>query len=130
MLEVKEAFQQMTRKQIEVRVIEQRDLEGFFSGFLPPSLVDDFVEMTRMFLLGGFLVNEMNDLLNAKRGDDSLVEALQSLWTTVGAEWHGAIENSDEQSVKTDYKMSTWTFGIISTRRGDYRQRRTAEKPI
>ena len=53
MLEVKEAFEQVTGKQIEVRVIEQRDLEGFFSGFLPPSLVDDFVEMTRMFLPGG-----------------------------------------------------------------------------
>ncbi|KAH8763290.1 hypothetical protein F5883DRAFT_677197 [Diaporthe sp. PMI_573] len=85
-LEVKEAFEQVTRKQIEVRVIEQRDLEGVFSGFLPPSLVGDFVEMTRMFLPGGFLVNEMNDLSNAKRGDESLVDALQSFWTAVEAE--------------------------------------------
>lgn len=70
----------MAGKQIEVRIIEQKDLKGFFSNFLPPSIVDDFVEMTQMFLPGGFLVDEMNDLSNAKRGDDTLIDALQPLW--------------------------------------------------
>ena len=86
MREVKQAFEKVTGKQIEVRVIEQKDLEGFCSGFLPPSIVGDFVEMTRMFLPGGFLVDEMNDLSNAKRGDDNLVDAFQPLWTAAKAE--------------------------------------------
>lgn len=78
--DVREAFEKVTGKTIEVRLIQKDQLYGFFSGFLPASLVDDFVEMTLTFLPGGLLEEEMNDLTNASRGQDSLVDAFERMW--------------------------------------------------
>ncbi|KAJ3547262.1 hypothetical protein NM208_g1609 [Fusarium decemcellulare] len=79
---VKEAFEKVTGKKIEARLVEKPDLHKFFSGFLPANIVDDFVEMTLTFLPGGLLEDEMNDLTNVKHGQDTLVDAFSQMWKT------------------------------------------------
>ena len=66
----------MTGKKIEVRLVEKDGLRQFFEHSpLPTNLVDDFLEMTLTFLPGGLLEEEMNDMTNATRGQDTLVDA-------------------------------------------------------
>ncbi|KAM5526732.1 NmrA family protein [Fusarium oxysporum f. sp. phaseoli] len=60
--DVWEAFEKVTGKKIKT------------------NLVDDFVEMMLTFLPGGLLEEEMNDLTNAVRGDDTLVDSFSRMW--------------------------------------------------
>jgi hypothetical protein len=76
-----EAFEKVTVKKIRVELIEKEGLRGFFEHSpLPASLVDDFVEMTQTFVPRGLLEEEMNDLTNAVRGDDTLADSFSRMW--------------------------------------------------
>ncbi|KAJ3547917.1 hypothetical protein NM208_g1267 [Fusarium decemcellulare] len=80
--DVHEAFEKVPGKKIQVRLIEKEGLRQFFEhSLLPANLVDDFVEMTQIFLPGSLLEEEMNDLSNAVRGEDTLVGAFSRMWS-------------------------------------------------
>ena len=73
---MQEAFEKVTRKKIDVRLVEKDGLRQFFENSpLPANILDDFVEMLFAFLPGGLLEEEMNDMRNATRGQDTLVDA-------------------------------------------------------
>ncbi|EXL67027.1 hypothetical protein FOPG_16831 [Fusarium oxysporum f. sp. conglutinans race 2 54008] len=79
--DVWEAFEKVTGKKIRVELVETEGLRRFFEHSpLPANLVDDFVEMMLTFLPGGLLEEEMNDLTNAVRGDDTLVDSFSRMW--------------------------------------------------
>lgn len=74
--DVQEAFQNITGKTIEVRLVERGDLATFYAGILPASIVADFVEMTESFLPGGLTEDDMANPKNPVKGTDTLVDAL------------------------------------------------------
>ena len=79
--DVWEAFEEVTGKKIRVELVKKEALRGFFEHSpLPANLVDDFVEMTLTFLPGGLLEEEMNDMTNAVRGNDTLVDSFSRMW--------------------------------------------------
>lgn len=79
--DVWEAFEKVTGKKVRVELVEKEGLQGFFEHSpLPANLVDEFFEMTLTFLPGGLLEEEINDLTNAVRGNDTLVDSVSRMW--------------------------------------------------
>ncbi|RYO88894.1 hypothetical protein DL764_008662 [Monosporascus ibericus] len=78
--DVQKAFEHVTGKSIEVRLVEKDKLADFFAQFLPSSLVGDYTEMSLSILPGGLLDAEAKTLQNARRGQDTLVDAFKRMW--------------------------------------------------
>ncbi|RYP40461.1 hypothetical protein DL767_001697 [Monosporascus sp. MG133] len=78
--DVQKAFEHVTGKSIEVRLVEKNNLADFFAQFLPNSLVGYYTEMTLSILPGGLLEAEAKSLHNARRGQDTLVDAFKRMW--------------------------------------------------
>ncbi|OGM44050.1 hypothetical protein ABOM_007800 [Aspergillus bombycis] len=77
--DVQRAFEEVTGKKVEVRLVERDELKAYFSKFLPLNLVDKFVEMTWSFLPDGILEQDMNDFTGIERGHDTLVDAFKKM---------------------------------------------------
>lgn len=78
--DVKNAFEEVTGKSIELRLIEKDQLHVFFSGFLPPTIVDDFVEMTKSFLPGGITIDDMSPRKDTEFGQDTLIDSFRKMF--------------------------------------------------
>ncbi|RYP61498.1 hypothetical protein DL769_007680 [Monosporascus sp. CRB-8-3] len=78
--DVQKAFEHVTGKSIEVRLVEKNQLADFFAQFLPSNLVGYYTEMTLSILPGGLLEAEAKSLHNARRGQDTLVDAFKRMW--------------------------------------------------
>ena len=80
-LDVQAAFEAVIGKEIEVRAIEKEGLPEFFGQVFPPTIVDEFVEMSTSFLPGGIMAaDEMEPGKNLVRGKVELREALEKIW--------------------------------------------------
>ncbi|RYP43755.1 hypothetical protein DL768_009710 [Monosporascus sp. mg162] len=71
--DVQKAFEHVTGKSVEARLVEKNKLADFFAQFLPSSLVGYYTEMTLSILPGGLLDAEAKNLHNARRGQDTLL---------------------------------------------------------
>ncbi|KAE8381118.1 hypothetical protein BDV26DRAFT_106719 [Aspergillus bertholletiae] len=80
--DVQKAFEEVTGKTIEVRLVENDQLETHFSKLLPSNLVGLFAEMTRSFLPGGILEEDMFNFAGIERGQDTLVDAFKRMLAT------------------------------------------------
>lgn len=77
--DVHAAFEEVTGKKIEARLVQKHDLAGFFRQALPEAIVGDFVEMTLSILPGGLLADGTEGS-KADRGTVTLVEAIRVMW--------------------------------------------------
>ena len=79
--DVHEAFEKVTGKKIEVKLVKKEELREFYERSpLPANLVDDFVEMMLAFLPGGLLEEEINTLTDVTRGEDTLIDTFSRIW--------------------------------------------------
>ncbi|RYP01582.1 hypothetical protein DL763_000113 [Monosporascus cannonballus] len=78
--DVQKAFEQVTGKSIEVRLVEKNNLADYFSQFLPSNLASSYTEMSLSMLPGGLVEGETKKLHNARRGQDTLVDAFKRMW--------------------------------------------------
>lgn len=76
---MQKAFEEATGKEIEARVVEDDQLEGFFAEAFKPPMAGMFVEMTRSFLPGGVGEKDMNEGVRVQKGRDKLGEALKRM---------------------------------------------------
>lgn len=77
--DVHAAFEEVTGKKIQARLVQQDELAGFFRQALPEAIVGDFVEMTLSILPGGLLADGTGDS-RADRGTVTLIEAIRAMW--------------------------------------------------
>jgi hypothetical protein len=81
-LDVQNAFQDATGRDVEARPVEKKDLGGFYGAFLPEHAAEAFVEMTISFLPGGIMAPgnaEASDSVQAYRGQTELGEAIKEI---------------------------------------------------
>ncbi|KAM0328652.1 hypothetical protein ACHAQA_005064 [Verticillium albo-atrum] len=77
--DVQLAFEKVTGKKIEVKLVQRDQLIGFYETILPQSIVADFVEMTEAFLEGGIMMNEDWTAERLVKGADTLVDAFTGM---------------------------------------------------
>ncbi|KAE8357853.1 hypothetical protein BDV27DRAFT_78086 [Aspergillus caelatus] len=80
--DVQKAFEEVVGKEVELRLVEKKDLSQFFAGFLPKNVADAFTEMTIAFLPGGIMANanaENSSSDRVWRGKTELTEAIREL---------------------------------------------------
>ncbi|QRD93580.1 hypothetical protein F9C07_8034 [Aspergillus flavus] len=80
--DVQKAFEEAVGKEVELRLVERKDLSQFFAGFLPKNVAEAFTEMTDAFLPGGIMApanaeNSSSD--RVWRGKTELREAIREL---------------------------------------------------
>ncbi|KAE8353420.1 hypothetical protein BDV28DRAFT_133155 [Aspergillus coremiiformis] len=82
--DVQRAFEEAVGSEVELRLVDRKDLRGFFASFLPPNVAEGFVEMTTAFLPGGIMAmaNEENSTRPDRvwRGTTELTEAIRDLY--------------------------------------------------
>ncbi|KAI9147354.1 putative fad binding domain-containing protein [Paramyrothecium foliicola] len=83
--DVQKAFEEVTGKSIELRLVEKDQLHGFFAQVLPSTIVDDFVEMHLALLPGGLVEEDMKRTHNTCFGQDTLVDAFRRMFYYVAA---------------------------------------------
>ncbi|KAL0940315.1 NmrA family protein [Colletotrichum truncatum] len=74
--DVKKAFEESIGKTVEVKLVEDDQLEEFFAQAFQPPMSGLFVEMTRSFLPGGIAAAEVAEGSGVQRGEESLNEAI------------------------------------------------------
>ncbi|KAE8412938.1 hypothetical protein BDV36DRAFT_269889 [Aspergillus pseudocaelatus] len=80
--DVQKAFEEVVGKEVELRLVEKKDLSQFFAGFLPKNVAEAFTEMTIAFLPGGIMANanaENSSSDRVWRGKTELTEAIREL---------------------------------------------------
>ncbi|KAF6831891.1 NmrA family protein [Colletotrichum musicola] len=77
--DVQKALEEATGKDVEARVVEDDQLEGFFAEAFKPPMAGMFVEMTRSFLPRGVGEKDMNKGFRVQRGRDTLGEVLKRM---------------------------------------------------
>lgn len=83
--DVRGAFELVTGKKIELKLVERDQLRPYYSEIFPPPVVDLFVEMTESLLPGGILMK--GDPKNPPlihRGTDTLVDSVQRMMVSAG----------------------------------------------
>ncbi|KAK2023524.1 NAD(P)-binding protein [Colletotrichum zoysiae] len=77
--DVRRAFEAALDKEVEVRLVRDEELEGFFAQAFEEPMAGMFVEMTRSFLPGGILAAERYGGFKVQRGTDILEEVVRGL---------------------------------------------------
>ncbi|PIG89553.1 hypothetical protein AARAC_009829 [Aspergillus arachidicola] len=80
--DVQKAFEEAIGKEVELRLVERKDLSQFFAGFLPKNVAEAFTEMTDAFLPGGIMAPANTENSNSDRvwrGKTELREAIREL---------------------------------------------------
>lgn len=80
--DVQKAFEEAVGKEVELRLVERKDLSQFFAGFLPKNVAEAFTEMTDAFLPGGIMAPanaEKSSSDRVWRGKTELREAIREL---------------------------------------------------
>ncbi|GAB1196544.1 hypothetical protein APSETT444_005816 [Aspergillus pseudonomiae] len=80
--DVQKAFEEAVGKEVELRLVERKDLSQFFAGFLPKNVAEAFTEMTNAFLPGGIMASANTENSNSDRvwrGKTELKEAIREL---------------------------------------------------
>ncbi|KAE8408444.1 hypothetical protein BDV37DRAFT_172968 [Aspergillus pseudonomiae] len=80
--DVQKAFEEAVGKEVELRLVERKDLSQFFAGFLPKNVAEAFTEMTNAFLPGGIMASANTENSNSDRvwrGKTELTEAIREL---------------------------------------------------
>ncbi|KAK8863361.1 NmrA family protein [Apiospora arundinis] len=77
--DVKQAFEDATGKIIEVKLVQDDQLDGFYAQAFKEPMAGLFTEMTRSFLPGGVAEKEMNEGARIQRGDDTLDMAVKRM---------------------------------------------------
>lgn len=79
--DVQKAFEEACGNEVELRLVESKDLSQFFGGF-PKNVAEAFIEMTNAFLPGGIMANayaENSSSDETWRGQTELKEAIREL---------------------------------------------------
>ncbi|GKT52286.1 uncharacterized protein ColSpa_12467 [Colletotrichum spaethianum] len=77
--DVQRAIEAVLQKEVELRVVEDEQLEGFFAQVFREPMAGMFVEMTRSYLPGGIIEADMYEGLRVWRGTDTLEEVVREL---------------------------------------------------
>ncbi|KAE8378623.1 hypothetical protein BDV26DRAFT_261220 [Aspergillus bertholletiae] len=80
--DVQRAFEEAVGKDVELRLVEKKDLSQFFAAFLPKNTAEAFTEMTTAFLPGGVMANayvENSSSARIWRGKTELNDAIREL---------------------------------------------------
>ncbi|KZL83190.1 hypothetical protein CI238_04543 [Colletotrichum incanum] len=77
--DVQRAFEAVMGKQVELRVVEDEQLEGFFAQAFKEPMAGMFVEMTRSFLPGGIMAADTYEGFKVHRMTDTLEEVVRGL---------------------------------------------------
>ncbi|KAK8093693.1 hypothetical protein PG997_000378 [Apiospora hydei] len=77
--DVQRAFEDAMGKKVEVELVQDDQLHGFFAKALKEPMASLFVEMTRSFLPGGFAEKDMNEGARIQRGKDTLGETVRRM---------------------------------------------------
>lgn len=79
--DVQKLFEKAIGKDVEVRLVQNDQLESYFARMFQPPMAELFVEMTRSFLPGGIAVEDMHEGSRIQRGKDTLNDALGRMLT-------------------------------------------------
>ncbi|KAK8039870.1 hypothetical protein PG993_008281 [Apiospora rasikravindrae] len=77
--DVQQAFEAATGKTVEVKLVQDDQLPGFFAQAFKEPMASLFVEMTRSFLPGGVAAKDMNQGAQIRRGKDTLNETVRRM---------------------------------------------------
>ncbi|KAK2016345.1 NAD(P)-binding protein [Colletotrichum eremochloae] len=77
--DVQGAFEAALGKEIEMKVVRDDQLEGFFAQTFREPMAGMFVEMTRSFLPGGIMAVDTYGRFKVRRGTDTLEEVVKGL---------------------------------------------------
>ncbi|KAE8153381.1 NAD(P)-binding protein [Aspergillus avenaceus] len=85
-LDIQKGFSDVAGQKVEVKEVGQRDLPEFFGQFLPESVVDGYVEMTRSFLPGGVIARgrDYDPGVPVYQGETELWEVLNRMYGQSG----------------------------------------------
>ncbi|KAI9164202.1 hypothetical protein HJFPF1_05842 [Paramyrothecium foliicola] len=94
--DVKKAFEEVTGKSIELRLVPKDQLHSFFSKGLPATIVDDFVEMTESFLPGGITEEDMKPTKDTQFGKDTLVDSFKNMFYHIPDDDHIIVPSPED----------------------------------
>ncbi|KAF5008651.1 hypothetical protein FDECE_5063 [Fusarium decemcellulare] len=77
--DVKHAFEEVTGKKVELKLLEGPGLEAFFKMIFPEHAIPDFMEMIEASLPGGLITKDYDYDENTVRGKVELIDTLREL---------------------------------------------------
>lgn len=73
-------MEDVTGKEVEMKLVERDQLAGFFAEQVPEAHVQDFVDMTTAVLPGGIMSGDFEYGEDTVRGKVELVDAFRQLY--------------------------------------------------
>ncbi|KAI5868198.1 hypothetical protein GGS23DRAFT_17217 [Durotheca rogersii] len=80
-LDLRSAVEEITGKEVQLKIVERGELPSFFAKLLPPTYVQELVDMTTAVLPGGTMAGDFEYDEGTVRGRVELVDSLRKLYT-------------------------------------------------
>ena len=78
-LDVRKALEEVTKKQVELRLVEKDELTSFFGGIFPPHVAPLMAEMTCSMLPESGILNDPENTTPSHRGNDTLTDVFRRM---------------------------------------------------